>query len=266
VSAITDELGRTQSDAVDFRQKARAPDGGTAHRAGAEEGIRVSHEAELKRYASELAAAKIKVSLLKTSLLKFRGSEPMPFVLPAQLQKARLQQRDFDFRRRQLRSITFQLASVRTRIPSSAPARCAVPPSGARAFWRNPPHRTAFVQLIGDRTHARFGEMRFCGLSQPAAGKQLPPRRLTGFDVSHCDHSSSMDVNTHGLLIDADAGPGVLHRLTGVIAEHGGDIGTCSIIENTPLGARVYFEVKTAAWERMLTDLRELPIVRRADS
>jgi energy-converting hydrogenase B subunit Q len=74
-----------------------------------------------------------------------------------------------------------------------------------------------------------------------------------------------MDVNTHGLLIDADAGPGILHRLTGVIAEHGGDIGTCSIIENTALGARVYFEVKTSAWEQMLVDLRELPVVRRAD-
>lgn len=75
-----------------------------------------------------------------------------------------------------------------------------------------------------------------------------------------------MDQNNHGLLIDADAGPGILHRLTGVIAEHGGDIGTCSIIENTPLGCRVYFEVRLAAWEQMVADLRDLPIVRRADA
>ena len=75
-----------------------------------------------------------------------------------------------------------------------------------------------------------------------------------------------MDMNTHGLLIDADAGPGILHRLTGVIAGHGGDIGTCSIIENNAAGCRVYFEVATEAWEQMLTDLRELPIVRRVDS
>ena len=51
--------------------------------------------------------------------------------------------------------------------------------------------------------------------------------------------------HNHGLLIDADAGPGILHRLTGVIAGHKGDIGTVSIIENTDAGARVYFEVTT---------------------
>jgi len=71
-----------------------------------------------------------------------------------------------------------------------------------------------------------------------------------------------MDANSHGLLIDAAAGPGILHGLTGVIAEHFGDIGTCSIIENSPAGARIYFEVTTPAWEQMLADLRGLPIVR----
>jgi energy-converting hydrogenase B subunit Q len=74
-----------------------------------------------------------------------------------------------------------------------------------------------------------------------------------------------MNVNSHGLLIDAAAGPGILHGLTGVIAEHQGDIGTCSIIENNSAGARIYFEVTTDAWENMLTDLRSLPIVRRVD-
>src|SRR5260370_341948 len=69
----------------------------------------------------------------------------------------------------------------------------------------------------------------------------------------------------HGLLIDAAAGPGILHGLTGVIAEHDGDIGTCSIIENTPAGARIYFEVRTPAWEEMMAGLRALPIVRRVD-
>src|ERR1700683_538623 len=71
-----------------------------------------------------------------------------------------------------------------------------------------------------------------------------------------------MDAYSHGLLVDADAGPGILHRLTGVIAGHGGDIGSVSIIENTAAGARVYFEVTTTAWEAMLEDLRALPIVR----
>jgi energy-converting hydrogenase B subunit Q len=71
-----------------------------------------------------------------------------------------------------------------------------------------------------------------------------------------------MDANNHGLLIEADAGPGILHGLTGVIAGHNGDIGTVSIIENTAAGARVYFEVVTPAWEGMLRELRALPIVR----
>jgi energy-converting hydrogenase B subunit Q len=74
-----------------------------------------------------------------------------------------------------------------------------------------------------------------------------------------------MDLHSHGLLIDADAGPGILHRLTGVIAGHGGDIGSVSIIENSAAGARVYFEVTTPAWAAMLEELRALPIVRGLD-
>jgi energy-converting hydrogenase B subunit Q len=74
-----------------------------------------------------------------------------------------------------------------------------------------------------------------------------------------------MDAYTHGLLVDADAGPGILHRLTGVIAGHAGDIGSVSIIENTEAGARVYFEVTTSDWEAMLEELRALPIVRGLD-
>ncbi len=74
-----------------------------------------------------------------------------------------------------------------------------------------------------------------------------------------------MDAYSRGLLIDADAGPGILHRLTGVIAGHNGDIESVSIIENTETGARVYFEVTTPAWEAMLAELRALPIVRALD-
>lgn len=71
-----------------------------------------------------------------------------------------------------------------------------------------------------------------------------------------------MEAQSHGLLIDADAGPGILHRLTGVIAGYNGDIGTVSIIENTSAGSRVYFEVTTSAWDAMLEELRALTIVR----
>jgi energy-converting hydrogenase B subunit Q len=74
-----------------------------------------------------------------------------------------------------------------------------------------------------------------------------------------------MDANNNGLLIDADAGPGILHGLTGVIAEHQGDIETVSILENSAAGARVYFEVTTSAWGPMLAGLRALTIVRRVE-
>src|SRR5580658_218843 len=74
-----------------------------------------------------------------------------------------------------------------------------------------------------------------------------------------------MDAYSHGLLVDADAGPGILHRLTGVIAGHDGDIETVSIVENTAAGARVYFEVTTPQWDAMLEELRALPIVRSLD-
>jgi energy-converting hydrogenase B subunit Q len=75
----------------------------------------------------------------------------------------------------------------------------------------------------------------------------------------------STDIQSYGLLIDAAAGPGVLHGITGVIAGHAGDIGTCSILENNAAGARLYFEVATPHWEAMLAELRDLPIVRRLD-
>ncbi|HEX4137316.1 MAG TPA: DUF5612 domain-containing protein [Bryobacteraceae bacterium] len=74
-----------------------------------------------------------------------------------------------------------------------------------------------------------------------------------------------MELHSQGLLIDADAGLGILHGLTGVIAGHEGDIGTVSIIENTSAGSRVYFEVTTPALEATLKDLRALPIVRRVE-
>lgn len=80
-----------------------------------------------------------------------------------------------------------------------------------------------------------------------------------------CDDSSCMAAESHGILIGADAGPGILHGISGVIAEHRGDIGSVSIIENTDAGARVYFEVTAPAWEPMLRDLRALPIVRTLD-
>jgi energy-converting hydrogenase B subunit Q len=69
-------------------------------------------------------------------------------------------------------------------------------------------------------------------------------------------------MENQGLLIDTDAGPGILHSLTGVIAGHSGDIGSVSILENSAAGSRIYFEVTTSAGETMVADLRALPVVR----
>ena len=73
-----------------------------------------------------------------------------------------------------------------------------------------------------------------------------------------------MSLENHGLLIEAAPGPGVLHGLTGVIASHGGDIGTCSIIENSSERARIYFEVRTENIGDIVEDLQALGIVRTA--
>src|SRR5579872_127621 len=61
-----------------------------------------------------------------------------------------------------------------------------------------------------------------------------------------------------GLLVEADPGPGILHKLTGVIAQHNGNITSVDIVEER----QTYFEIDvgedTAA---MLEDLSHLPIV-----
>ena len=48
-----------------------------------------------------------------------------------------------------------------------------------------------------------------------------------------------MSAETIGLMVHAQAGLGVLHRLTGVIAEHQGDITTVEILENSDKDARI---------------------------
>jgi energy-converting hydrogenase B subunit Q len=46
-----------------------------------------------------------------------------------------------------------------------------------------------------------------------------------------------------GLVIRAEEKLGLLHRLTGVIAEHQGDITHVAILDNQPPVARIYFEI-----------------------
>ena len=76
-----------------------------------------------------------------------------------------------------------------------------------------------------------------------------------------------MTAEAIGLLVHAQAGLGILHRLTGVIAEHQGDILSVEILENTSHDARIYFEIAlpspVAELER---DLRALPIVKSVES
>ena len=73
-----------------------------------------------------------------------------------------------------------------------------------------------------------------------------------------------METQTHGLLIEAASGPGILHRVTGVIAEHNGDIGSVSILDNTPAGSKIYFELTAPSTDEMLKGLRGLPVIRAA--
>jgi energy-converting hydrogenase B subunit Q len=62
-----------------------------------------------------------------------------------------------------------------------------------------------------------------------------------------------------GLLVHADPGPGILHKLTGVIAAHGADITSVDII----VERQTYFEIDvTDEAAAVIEDLSKLPIVR----
>jgi energy-converting hydrogenase B subunit Q len=68
-----------------------------------------------------------------------------------------------------------------------------------------------------------------------------------------------------GLLITTVSGPGVLHQLTGVIAQHGGNIRSVSIIEEGLIETRIYFELDLPGSAQALTDaLSRLEVVRTA--
>jgi energy-converting hydrogenase B subunit Q len=69
-----------------------------------------------------------------------------------------------------------------------------------------------------------------------------------------------------GLVIVAFNRTGVLHQLTGVIAQHQGDIRSVSIIEDDPAGTRIYFELDLPGSEETLAqDLRSLTVVRSVE-
>ena len=68
------------------------------------------------------------------------------------------------------------------------------------------------------------------------------------------------------MLVAAASALGVLHELTGVIAQHLGDIRSVSIVEELPAETRVYFELELpGSRDDLLRDLRALKVVRTAE-
>jgi sugar phosphate isomerase/epimerase len=78
LSAITDEIGRTQSDSVAFAKQYGLQWVELRTVPESRKEFALLSEPELKRFNAELAAGKLKVSLLKTSLLKFPWPELSP--------------------------------------------------------------------------------------------------------------------------------------------------------------------------------------------
>jgi energy-converting hydrogenase B subunit Q len=75
-----------------------------------------------------------------------------------------------------------------------------------------------------------------------------------------------MSDRTLGLHVRARSGPGILHRLSGVIARHQGDITSVEIVERTPEESRVYFEVELPGTpDALVADLRGLDVVLSLD-
>jgi len=69
-----------------------------------------------------------------------------------------------------------------------------------------------------------------------------------------------------GLVIVAFNKPGVLHQLTGVIADHGADIRSVSIIEEIAPDTHVYFELELpGSPEALVADLRKLEVARSVE-
>ncbi len=70
-------------------------------------------------------------------------------------------------------------------------------------------------------------------------------------------------VENFGIVIHADAGLGVLHQITGVIARRQGNISSVAIIDEKNGEARLYFEIEMPeSPQTLLDDLCAIPIVR----
>ena len=74
-----------------------------------------------------------------------------------------------------------------------------------------------------------------------------------------------MSVEKLGLVIHADSGTGILHKMTGVIASHQGNITSVAIMQENDEGAYIFFEVLTPEHEELIRDLENLPVVRQVE-
>jgi energy-converting hydrogenase B subunit Q len=81
-----------------------------------------------------------------------------------------------------------------------------------------------------------------------------------------------MAIETIGILVHAEAGPEVLHELSGAIARHRGNLTSVEILESRPdRGSRVYFEIDPPEdappdfLEIVLRDLRALKVTQMAE-
>jgi energy-converting hydrogenase B subunit Q len=69
-----------------------------------------------------------------------------------------------------------------------------------------------------------------------------------------------------GIEISVASGPGVLHQLTGVIADQKGNITSVEIVGVAPDRDKVYFEVEVPGDpQKMIAGLRGLPVVHHAE-
>ncbi len=72
-----------------------------------------------------------------------------------------------------------------------------------------------------------------------------------------------MPVERIGLFVQAEEGRGLLHRLTGVIARHEGDISSVAIVERTDTEAKIDFEIDVHGdVEALVREMEALDVVR----
>ncbi|MDX2177948.1 MAG: DUF5612 domain-containing protein [Bryobacteraceae bacterium] len=70
-----------------------------------------------------------------------------------------------------------------------------------------------------------------------------------------------------GLVVHTDPGPGIMHQMTGVIANLDGNITSIAIMERQADEERIYFEIELPGDPQVLVrGLRGLPVVRRVET